>query len=137
MPRGQTTFKIEGYEQPFTVKELTPRQIIAIFQMEGLTDHSIVGLKDHFFKSVLPLAMPGVSADSLLDMLPSDLALIWAKFQEVNKAFFELASRAGVGKIVEQIKAAALSDYFSLLAASSRLATSGASTTATPSSSQP
>ena len=126
MPRGQITFKIDGYDDPFVVKELTPRQIIEIFQMEGLEDQSILGLKNYFLDKVLPLAVPGLKADALLDMLPSDLGIVWEKFKEVNKAFFGLATRAGIGKIVEQVKAAALSDYFSLLASSSKLATRNA-----------
>jgi len=67
-------------------------------------------------------------------MLPSEVEIIWKRFQEVNKVFFQLLKKAELGDIVKAFRSAFISDFFAQLVASSKQDTPTPSTTDTSSS---
>jgi len=117
MARKTTTFKIEGYDKPFVVYELTLKQVMS-FMQKDIQDTTIVGLFDQL-KEFLPLAS-SLDIESLYDMPPSDIKVVWEKFKEVNTTFFEASQQAGLGELLGEVKKAAIADFGKLLVASSR-----------------
>ena len=122
--RKTHSFKIEGYDQSFVVYELTIRQIIDLIQDEKITDDlSVSGFKEYFGETILP-AVSTVSMDDLLDMAPSDIKIIWDKFQEANEVFFAAARQLGMEDILNNLKRAVTEDFSKLLVPSLSLDTS-------------
>lgn len=132
MARKTTTFQIDGYDQQFTVYELTVKQVMGIMQ-DDAADTSLLGLLDQL-KKFLPIAST-VTVEQLYEMPPSDIEVIWEKFKEVNKTFFDLSQQAGLGELLGEMKRAIIEDFGKLLVTSSKEAMEKVSlTTDTPSS---
>jgi len=110
--RKLKSFKIEGNEKQFEVRELTVREIIELVQggPEGEGGKSIMdSLKD----SLLPICS-NITIDELYDMAPSEIEVIFEKFKEVNRSFFDVARRAGLGTMVESYIKEATSKFSAL-----------------------
>ena len=117
MARKTKTFQIEGYEKPFTVYELTVKQIIDLMQQDT-TDVSLLGLKGQF-EQFLPLAS-NLTLEELYRMAPSEIKVIWENFKEINAVFFELSQQVGMTNLLDEFKKAIIEDFGKLLAISSR-----------------
>ena len=118
--RKTKTFKIEGYDKNFEVKELKLKEIIGLIQ-DDVTggDTSIESLKTVFESRLLPLCS-NVKVDELLEMTPSELEEFWNHFHEVNSSFFGLARKAGIQEVLEELKQAIIADFTRLLVSSSK-----------------
>jgi formate-dependent phosphoribosylglycinamide formyltransferase (GAR transformylase) len=107
-----------------TVKELTVREIINLAKNKALLGTSSKIKEDEFeldalrelADEMLPQFLEGATMDELLDMKPSQLKEIYAKFMEVNSTFFAVARSVGLHQIVEQLKLALQKDFLKLLA---------------------
>lgn len=117
--RKTITFKIEGYDKSFIVKELSVKEIIGLMQDEGIQGTDLESLKSIFTEKLLPLCT-NVGIEELLEMVPSELMEIWNHFKEMNKDFFDMAQKLGLAEVVADLKKAAISDFSKLLAASSK-----------------
>lgn len=103
--RKEITFKIEGYDKKFIVKELIVREILNIFDVKK--DVSLLSLLDEKF---LPIST-NLTLDEIQDMALSDLSLIWTKFKEINSIFFVLAQKMGTDRILQKIKNTIMDDF--------------------------
>jgi len=113
--RKTHSFKIEDYDRSFEVYELTIRQIIDLMQDEKITDNlSLNAFKEYFGEAILP-AVTNVSIDDLIDMAPSDIKVIWDKFQETNKVFFGAARQLGLEEVIHNLRRAIIEDFSKLL----------------------
>jgi hypothetical protein len=122
--RKTHSFKIEGYDQSFTVYELTIRQIIDLMQDEKISENlSLNAFKEFFGDTILP-AVSNVSINDLLDMAPSDIKIIWDKFQEANSVFFGAARQLGLEEVLNNLRRAITEDFSKLLVPSSNVDTS-------------
>ena len=117
--RLSQTFEIEGYKKKFEVRELTVKEIIDLSKDEAIDKLSVDSLKELFSTRLLPLCS-NIEMDELLQMAPSEIAEIWKNFEEVNKVFFEVARKAGVGQTLGEIKKAITADFLSFAATSSK-----------------
>ena len=120
MARKTTTFNIDGYEKSFTVNELTVKEIIGLMQEDESEDVSLEGFRDKLSKSVLPKCT-NVTMDELIEMVPSDIKIIWDKFNEVNSVFFDVAHKMGLQSMLDELKAAIIADFSRLLVSSLKL----------------
>jgi len=120
--RGQLTFKIDGRDKEFMVQELICSQIIEIFDKKILDNLTFEKIRSHFVKKVLPEAS-NIKESELLSLAPSEVEVIWKKFQEVNSVFFRTLKQISKTEVVGQIKAALLTDFFALYAKSLKQAT--------------
>ena len=117
--RKTITFKIEGYDKSFIVKELSVKEIISLMQDDGVQGQDLNNLKDVFTEKLLPLCV-NVELDELIEMVPSDIMIIWNHFKTMNEDFFGMAQKLGLADMVEDLRKAAISDFLKLLAASSK-----------------
>ncbi len=118
--RKTETFKIEGYEKSFTVKELTVKEIISLTSSDLLGgDASIASLKENFETRLLPICS-NIEMSDLAEMAPSEIVHIWDKFKSVNSDFFEIARKAGLDSILTKLKEALIADFSSYVADSSK-----------------
>jgi len=113
------TFKIEGYDKQFTVKELTLQEIIGLLQGDAFEGKQLSDLQRVFTDDFLPLSA-NVTSQELMEMVPSEIKEIWDKFMEVNSVFFGIARKMGVLDMFSGLKEAMASDFFNLLANSSK-----------------
>lgn len=122
------TIKID--EREITVRELTVKQIMGIFDNAGQTGSDANDLAG-ILKDKMAL-VTDLTLDDIVTMAPSELQQVWGAVKEVNTAFFELAQAAGLGqtidKILAQLREALLSDFSSLFASSLRQAMAPPST---------
>lgn len=106
--------KIDNRE--VTVKELTPRNILDIF--DGIDENSLeIGelveiLNKHLDKAV------DLKLNDFLDIPPSEIKKIYEKFREVNAVFFDLAGQMGMDQILARAKEAFVQDVSKLFATS-------------------
>ena len=121
--RKTITFKIEGYDKPYTVNELSIREIISLIQNDVVQGQDIESLKQVFTDVLLPMCT-NVSLDELMDMAPSEIKQLWDKFQEMNSVFFDVAQKMGIAEIWEDLKKGVIADFSKLLALSSKPVTS-------------
>jgi len=112
------TLKIDDRE--ITVRELTVKQIMGLFDSAGqgdATTDDLAGILKDKLSLVSDLALEDVAS-----MAPSELRQVWDAVKEVNTDFFDLARAVGLGqavdKVLAQLKEALLSDFSSLFAAS-------------------
>lgn len=117
--RKAKTFKIEGYDDSFEVKELTVKEIISLIQEDVLGDASVEALKTLFSDRLLPLCT-NVTLKDLMEMAPSEIVTIWDHFCEVNSAFFDVARKTGLQSAAEDFKKAITADFTKLLVNSSK-----------------
>jgi len=120
--RVTKTFKIEGYDKSFMVKELTMKEIISLMSEDLLNDLTIETMRQRFSEILLPMCS-NIEFSDLEDMAPSELMQIWEKFKEANKSFFEVAQKMGLGELMEKMKLAIFADFGNLVAPSSRQVT--------------
>lgn len=119
MPRKTNTFKIEGYKKQFEVYELTVKQIIGLIQDKALEGNLSLDDFREYFDRVLP-KLSNVTIDELLEMVPSDIKLLWEEFSTTNETFFEVARKSGLESLVGQLKKAIIADFSKWLAGSSK-----------------
>lgn len=131
---NENSFKIEGYEKQFTVKELKVSQIITLIQQDY--SDSIAELRKQLDEGILSVAT-NITTTELIDMRPSEIKQIWEKFKEVNATFFEAARAAGLDTLIEEFKTAIIADFSKWLVASSKEGMSGFLSTDIPTSSTP
>jgi predicted RNase H-like nuclease (RuvC/YqgF family) len=120
--RLKNTFKIEGYEKEFEVKELTVKEIIDLSKDKAIDNLSIDALKELFQTRLLPLCS-NLELDELIEMTPSEIKIIWDNFEKVNEAFFHLARKAGIGETLGELKAAIIADFSNFAVPLSKQAT--------------
>ena len=108
------TFKIEGYDKSFTVKELKVKEIISLMSEDMLEDLSVETMRDRFSDVLLPMCS-NIKFDDLEEMTLSELLEIWNHFKEVNKSFFELAQKMGLDEILIKMKEAIFVDFGNLV----------------------
>lgn len=115
--KGELTFKLDGNDKAFIVKELTARQILGIFDKKNINVDSLTfaKIREIFGKKVLPVAS-NITEEELLDLLPSDIDVIWEKFKAVNSVFFRTARQLNKVEVVEQIKTALVQDFLNAYA---------------------
>ena len=115
--KGELTFKLDGNDKSFIVKELTARQILGIFDKKNINVDSLTfaKIREIFGKKVLPVAS-NITEEELLDLLPSDIDVIWEKFKAVNSVFFRTARQLNKVEVVEQIKTALVQDFLNAYA---------------------
>lgn len=117
--RKTITFKIEGYDKSFVVKELSVKEIISLMQDEGIQAQDLESLKAVFTDRLLPLCV-NVGLNELMEMVPSDIIEIWNHFKDMNKDFFDMAQSLGLADLIGDLKKAAIVDFSRLLALSSK-----------------
>lgn len=102
--RKSKSFKIEGRDKEYEIKELTLREIIGIFQgdAESSEEANEKPLLNSFKEDLLPKCS-NIKSDELLDFTPSEIEIIYDHFKEVNKTFFDVARTAGLGKMMEKL----------------------------------
>lgn len=115
--RKKKDLKLDDRE--ITVKELTVREILEVGnelseQVKG-EDFGLDLLKKalgkHFSK-----AIDGLTLESLLELAPSEIDLVYKAFKEVNKVFFVVVDQMGLGELLKTLKEAAKKDFLNLLA---------------------
>ena len=116
--RKTITFKIEGYDKSFIVKELSVNEIIGLMQDEGIQGQDLNSLKSVFTERLLPLCV-NIEMSELTEMVPSEIMVLWDHFKEMNKDFFGMAQKLGLADVVKDLKKAAIKDFLKLLAVSS------------------
>lgn len=90
MRKTKTLDDISG--KPVTVYEIRPRDVMSLFaNSDGLLSQA---------QELLPRCC-SLTMDEILDLYPSESAQVWAAFEEVNQAFFDLLRVTGV---IEQVK---------------------------------
>jgi hypothetical protein len=106
------TFKIEGYDKSFEVKELKVKEIIGLMAGDEsvLDDLSIEKFKELATDKFLPIAS-NIEFNELEEMTPSELIEVWDHFKEVNKSFFDLAQKMGLQEMIDRIKEAIIVDF--------------------------
>lgn len=107
--------EVPGFDKVFEVRELTVNQLMELFEsLKGLSaDKSVV---DFLTLDVDLLAM--VSNAKLVDlkaMAPSEIELLYDGFMEVNASFFKVARSLGMNVVIDQLRAALVSDFYGLL----------------------
>lgn len=113
--RKTHSFKIENYDRSFEVYELTIRQIINLMQDEKISENlTLNAFREFFGETILP-AVSNVKIEDLLDMAPSDIKVIWDKFQETNSVFFGAARQLGLEEIISNLRRAITEDFSKLL----------------------
>lgn len=122
--RKTKSFKIDGFDQQISVKELTVRQILSLIEDDTLTDTSLDTLRGLFQDKFLPLCVEGITMNDMLDFAPSEILEIWDHFAEVNKAFFVVARKSGLLKSLDELREAVFTDFSKLLVDSSNQDTS-------------
>lgn len=102
--RKSKSFKIEGHDKQFEIKELTAREIISIFQGDASSSEEASGksIADSFKDDLLPKCS-NIVHDDLLDLTPSEIEFVYDQFKEVNKSFFDVARKAGMGRVIEEM----------------------------------
>lgn len=88
--------------KPVTVYEIRPRDVMELFSSTGMDMMAQA-------KAFLPRCCT-LTADELLDLYPSESAAVWAAFEEVNQAFFDLLRAAGVVDQVRELLQILLTD---------------------------
>lgn len=116
--RLRATVKIDKKE--YTVKELTVREIIDLISNYESNDDkpnpSAAGAKallgiTPFVEKIIALSIEGAELKDLFELAPSELAMIYEEFKEINSYFFEAAQRLELGKQVEMIVKEILKDF--------------------------
>lgn len=123
--RKTKTFKIEGNDKSFEVRELKVKEILALFdsgskKAEETTE--LIGLKDLFVDEFLPL-VSNVTIEDIKEMTPGELEIVYGHFEDVNKAFFAVARKTGFQDVMQNMKQAFISDFSNLLASLSKMGT--------------
>lgn len=90
--RKTKTIKIDDRE--ITIKELRVKDIRQLMDQAGGGDFGLSRIGD-----LLPM-VTDLEPEALDDMAPSEIKTLWDAFREVNAVFFDLAARAGVGKVL-------------------------------------
>ena len=127
--RKHKTLKIDDNE--ITVKELRVDQILEIWESVG-AGNDLDTFKGYIEKHMGKVT--DVTLDDLRKMAPSEIKQIFEAFKEVNQDFFDLAQTLGLGKILEKLKNAILTDLSALFAGLLEQAMSELGNTDTPSS---
>ena len=110
--------------RPVTVYEIRPRDVLELFQSRDSLNSQA--------RRLLPKCV-SLSADELLDLYPSESALVWEAFQEVNSAFFDLLRAAGVVEQAKELTLMIMTDLRARYAEQYRQAITALSTTDGPS----
>lgn len=113
------TFEIEGYDESFTVNELRIKEILSLMSSESLEDISLEGMKSKFSDVFLPMCT-NIKMEQIEEMTPSEVLVIWEKFREVNKSFFDMAQKMGLNSVIEKLKSAVIEDFGKLAVISSK-----------------
>jgi hypothetical protein len=138
-------FTLENYDRKIEIKELTVREIIELTQSgdkatspidsEGKPRQvTIEDFKNFIGGDLLPM-VSNLKMEELYDFTPGEIKEIFAKFMEVNSAFFEFAEKAGLTSLLGALRKAIMTDFSKMLAFSSKQVTSDAGTTDTPTTS--
>jgi hypothetical protein len=102
--REQKTFSIEGHnDKTFKVKELTLREWLDILSPGSFEGKDLFAFFKHFQFEILPKAT-NIKPKELLEMVPSEIDIVWGHFKEVNKTFFGLADRLGLKSMFEEVR---------------------------------
>lgn len=112
--------EVEIDNKKIKVFELTVKDILEILgesgEKEG-TQGSADQIED--LKSLVEKHLTKATDAKLEDfreMAPSDIKTVFDAFKEVNSVFFEMAQRAGLGAILEEVKSALLKDFSGIAA---------------------
>ena len=110
--RLTNTFKIEGYDKSFEVRELKVKEIISLMSEDesAFSNLSIESFKNLVSDKFLPIAS-NIELSDLEEMTPSELVEVWDQFKEVNKSFFALAQKMGLQEMMDKVKEAVLVDF--------------------------
>lgn len=135
------TKDVEIDKRVYTVRELTVKEIIGVFERHdesvkskdkdeettdaGDTDTTgSIGFLKSELQEMLNLALEKgkegeeYTMDDFIDFAPSDLKLLYDTFREVNQVFFDIARQLGAGKIVEDMIAQIRMSFSGVLATS-------------------
>jgi len=120
--RKVKTFKIEGYDQTFEIRELKVKEILDLFQKADTALADLNSFRQVFINEILERCT-NIKFEDLLEMSPSEVEEIWNQFREVNKAFFDLAHKMGLTELLEQIQKAIIKDLSQLFVSLSKQGT--------------
>lgn len=133
------TKDVEIDKRVYTVRELTVKEIIGVFQRhdekvlkekeeeestDGTDTTGSIGFLKSELQEMLNLALEKgkegevYTMNDFIDMAPSDLKIIYDTFREVNEVFFDIARQLGAGKIVEDMIAQIRMSFSGVLASS-------------------
>lgn len=84
-----------------TVKELTVRQILSLFQQEENAGVDVAAR----FEQFLSWSCPELTREAAMDLAPSELMEIYAVFEEVNASFLEIARKMGLDAVLDTLRA--------------------------------
>jgi hypothetical protein len=121
MSRITKTFEIEGYKKPFTIWELKVKDIISLMSDNSIEEISLESMRGLFGDIFLPMCCD-ISIEVMEEMVPSEVAIMWDNFKEVNASFFEIARKMGLERIIEKLKVAVLEDFGNIAVLSSKQA---------------
>jgi len=116
--RKTKTFKIEGYDQTFEVKELRVKEVLDFFQVTTEST-DIDSFKNQIIDKLL-IKCSNIEFDDLLEMTPGEIEEIWKHFREVNNSFFVMARSTGLQKMFQEIQKAIIKDLSTMFVSLSK-----------------
>ena len=145
MARMVARVALEGHKKEFTFTELTVDQLIALIQDEDLFTglekgkgaEQLKSLKDKAAE-LLPMFSNVtlddiVGTDSKAGLAPSELLQLWDEgFAKANSVFFDMWRRAGLDKMLLQLKDSIMRDLTTILTATYSKQLAGSSKPGTP-----
>jgi hypothetical protein len=91
-----------------TVNELRVSQIIKITkrfpEFEGKELSDVLAI----LEEMLPLCIPDLTSNDLLDMTPTELKMLYESFKKANEVFFGMLDKAGILTVLAELKNSAL-----------------------------
>ena len=114
--RKTETFKMEGYENPILVKEISIKQILELFdQKKKISFESL--LSDQILPTVCNLTI-----EEIIEMTPREINDIWEHFKKINKSFFVLGQFPAIKIVLEKLQKSITADFVKMYADSLKLA---------------
>ena len=103
--RKQTTFRIDGRDKDYKVKELSTREWIQFLGDGNLGELDLLSLLQRVREGFIDVAT-NIGQKEIMDFTPSEIDIVWGKFREVNDVFFGLPGRLGIKGLWDQIRPA-------------------------------
>lgn len=103
--RKQTTFRIDGRDKDYKVKELSTREWIQFLGDGNIGELDLLSLINRVRSAFIDVAT-NISSKEVMDFTPSEIEIVWDKFREVNDVFFGLPDRLGIKGLWDQIRPA-------------------------------